>query len=264
LGASLHLDKKVLVLCPWSLGREHTIEKFSKGQLSNVALLPGVTLDFRMTRLSPDVWDNYYDLMLADFGLVLLGAEAEREGYDGVVIETIGDGGLEELRSLLDIPVVGSGQAAHLTAMQLGRRFSILVVWEGFKLIHERTLRRYGWSDRCASIRALDMKPGEPDFTDMFGGREERFYPALAALARRCIDEDGADVIVLGSTTMYAAYRYLREMLEVPVIEPAAAAYKAMDGLLALQLTHSRRAYAPATAPLDDIRRAMGAAAARW
>ena len=252
------------MLCPWAPGREEMIEKFSAGQLSNVELLPDVTLDFRMAKLAPDVWDNYYDLMLADLGLVMLGANAESEGYDAVVIETIGDGGLEELRSLLAIPVVGAGQASHLLAMQLRRTFSILVVWDGFKLIHQRTLRRYGWSDRCASIRALDMKPGEPDFADMFGGREDRFYPALAELAQQCVDEDGADVIVLGSTTMYAAYRYLREALDVPVVEPAAASYKAVESLLALGLTHSRHAYASVTAPLSEALQAMSDAGARW
>jgi Asp/Glu/hydantoin racemase len=256
--------RRVLVLCPWAPGREQTIEKFSAGQLSNVELLPGVTLDFRLTRVAPDVWDNHYDLLLADLGLVLLGAEAESDGYDAVVIETIGDGGLDELRSLLRIPVVGAGQAAHLLAMQLGRTFSILVVWDGFELIHQRTLRRYGWADRCASIRALDMKPGEPDFADMFGGREDRFYPALAELAQQCVDEDGADVIVLGSTTMYAAYRYLRDALDVPVIEPAAASYKAAEALLALGLSHSRRAYPPVTSPLGETLQAMHEAGARW
>jgi Asp/Glu/hydantoin racemase len=254
----------VLVLCPWAPGREATIGRFSAGQLANVRLLPDVEFDFRMAKLAPDVWDNHYDLMLADLGLVMLGARAQEEGYDAVVIETIGDGGLAELRALLDIPVVGAGQAAHLLALALGRRFSILVVWEGFKLIHERTLRAYGWEDRCASIRALDMKPGEPDFADMFGGREDRFYPALAALARRCVDEDGADVVVLGSTTMYAAYGYLRDAVDVPVVEPAAASYKAVEGLLALGLTHSRRAYPPATAPLAEILQAMATAGARW
>jgi allantoin racemase len=256
--------RRVLVVCPWSPGRERTVAKFAEGQLANVRLGPGISFEFRMAKLSPDVWDNYHDLMLADVGALEAGLDAQREGYDAVVVETIGDSGVEQLRAVLDIPVVGAGQASHLAAMMLGRRFSVIVVWEGFRLIHERTLRNYGWEDRCASIRCLDMKPGEPDFADMFGGREERFYPALAELAELCVAEDGADTIVLGSTTMYAAYPYLRDRLPVPVVEPAAASYKAAESLLALGLTQSRAAYAPATSPLADVLHPMFETGRRW
>lgn len=255
---------RVLVLCPWVPGRQEVIETVSSGQLAGASFSPTVAFDFRLAKFSPDDWDNYHDLMLADLSLLELGLDAERDGYDAVVIETIGDGGLEQLRAVLDIPVIGAGQASHLMAMALGRRFSILVVWEGFSLIHERTLRTYGWADRCASIRCLDMQRGEPDFTDMFGGREERFYPALLELAEHCITHDGADTIILGSTTMYKAHAYLRERLSVPVIEPAAVAYKAAETMLALGLTHSRAAYRRAAMPYADVVHGMLDSARMW
>jgi allantoin racemase len=255
---------RILVVCPWSPGREAIIDRFSTAQLDGGRWLPDVTFDFRMTKTAPDLWDNHHDLLLADLALVEPALEAQEEGYDAVVLESIGDGGLDELRAVLDIPVVSAGQAAHLLALQLGRRFSVLHIWEGLELIHRRALRMHGWEDRCASIRWLEMTAAELNFADMFGPRRDHVCAALAELGTRCIEEDGADVLLLGSTTLYPAFGYLRDRMPVPVIEPAVAAYKAAESLVALGLTHSRAAYRPATVPLKEMVHAMVDAGRRW
>ena len=71
-------------------------------------------------------------------------------------------------------------------------------------------------------------------------------------------------MLMLGSTTFYAAYPYLRERMPVPVIEPARVSYKAAESLVALGLTHSRAAYRPATVPLREMVHAMAEAGRRW
>ena len=53
----------------------------------------------------------------------------------------------------------------------------------------------------------------------------------------------GADVIVLGSTTMHQAHAYLAEHLPVPVLNPGLIAYKMCEVLLDLGLCHSKIAY---------------------
>ena len=57
-------------------------------------------------------------------------------------------------------------------------------------------------------------------------GKEDKIFPALVKLAQRCIEEDRAEVIVLGSTTMHQAHAYLAERLPVPVINPGPLSYK--------------------------------------
>jgi hypothetical protein len=39
---------------------------------------------------------------------------------------------MNALRSVLDIPMIGAGQASYLMALHLGSRFSILQQWEPF------------------------------------------------------------------------------------------------------------------------------------
>lgn len=235
--------RNILVICPLVTGRTERLDIIKAEQLAGAEFPPELEFTFRACRLSAPVWDNFYDFALSDMATLEAGLDAQKEGFAAVCIETITDAGLEPLRSALDIPVIAAGQASYLTALHLGRKFSVLVVWEGFRLAHERSLRLHGLLDHCASIRDLGMRPEEVNFANMFGGREEEYYERMAEAGARAIREDGADVIVLGSTTMYKARRYLSKRLPVPVVDPATALYKHAEALLALGLTHSRTAY---------------------
>lgn len=249
--------KRVLVLCPLTQGRADIIDTIKSGQLAGAEFADGIEFEFRMCRMSAPVWDNYFDFALSDLATIEVGLSAERDGFDAVCIETITDGGLEALRSALRIPVLSAGQAAYHTALLLGRRFSVIVVWEGFRLAHERTLRLHGLSDRCASIRDLGFKPGDVDFANMFGDREEEYFALMVEVAKQAIEQDGADSIVLGSTTMYKARQYLASHLPVPVIDPGTALYKQAETILALRLTHSPAAYPRAGVRKADVVHAM-------
>ena len=65
-----------------------------------------------------------------------------------------------------------------------------------------------GLTWRCASIRSIGV---EPSNQSLLQGKEDEVFPLLLQAAQRCIDEDGADVILLGSTTMHQAHAYLRD-----------------------------------------------------
>ena len=55
--------------------------------------------------------------------------------------------------------------------------------------------------------------------------------------------EDGADVIVLGSTTMHQSAGWLAKNLPIPVINPGLVAYKQAELLIQLGLSHSKKAF---------------------
>ena len=72
---------------------------------------------------------------------------------------------------------------------------------------------------------------------------EEVIFEKLKAEADKAIHEDGADVIVLGSTTMHQSAAYLKENLDIPLINPGLIAYKFLEVLMELDLTHSKKAF---------------------
>ena len=184
--------------------------------------------------------DSYYDMALMEKAVIEAGIRAEEEGFDAVCINTVSDSGLAALRSRLSIPVLAPGLAAFHTACMLGQRFSVLTMWSRWYPLYRKTLKEYGLEARLASIRSIDVRP---DTEALLQGKEEVVFGKLLAAARLAIEEDGADVIVLGSTTMHQAHAYLAEHLPVPVLNPGVIAYKQCELLLDLGLSHSKAAY---------------------
>jgi len=230
--------KKVLVLVPFPMSDEN--RALRAAQTAAVQLGPDIWFDYRSTRAAPRNYISASDLALAEIGMLDAGLEAEADGYDAVCIDTVSDSGMAALRSELSIPVIGPGRAAMLTAMMLGDRFSILTMWSHWRHLYDKTIKDLGIGHACASIRAIEIAP---DNQGLMGGKEDEIFPALEAMARRCIDEDGAQVIVLGSTTMHESHAYLAARLPVPVINPGPLSYKLAETLLATGLSHSRAAY---------------------
>src|SRR5690606_31386427 len=155
-----------------------------------------------------------YDVLLMDFSVVEAGLRAQEEGYSAVCIDTVSDSGLAALRSRLDIPVVAPGMSAFHMACMLGKKFSIITMWDEWFPLYEKTLTEYQLWPRVSSLRSIKTRP---DLQELLAGKEDVVFAKLEEQARLAIEEDGADVIVLGSTTMHQSHAYLSERLPVPV-----------------------------------------------
>jgi allantoin racemase len=77
-------------------------------------------------------------------------------------------------------------------------------------------------------------------------------FQTLTAEAQKAIDEDGADVILLGSTTMHQAGDYMAKHLAAPVINPGPVSIKLAETFVQLGLSHSKVAFPPPSEIVDD------------
>jgi allantoin racemase len=206
------------------------------------ALAPDTEVDCIPVRNSfdahaPRPGASYYESALLDMYITEAGIRAEDEGYDAVVMDTVSDSGMYALRSRLSIPVVGPGLVSYAIAVILGKRFSVITYSEQHKFLYEKTLKLYHFGNKCSSIRAADITP---DFEDLFGKDPDAESRVLTAEAEKAIVEDGADVILLGSTTMYQAADYMTARLQAPVVNPGPVAIKITESLVQLGLSHSK------------------------
>jgi allantoin racemase len=160
---------------------------------------------------------------------------------------------------VLDIPVVSPGKASMLFALSLGSKFSVLAQWPPALVRYKKALAEYGLAQHCASVRSFDVPP---DFDSLMDGKQEKVFPKMLEVCMRCVNEDGADVICLGSTTMHQAATWLAERLPVPLVNPGPLTYKLVESLLALKLTHSRACYPKPQVPKLAMLHAMLDAAA--
>jgi allantoin racemase len=209
---------------------------------------PDVEIEFVPVRNSCFMLDSYYESIIFDAYIAEAGLSAEEDGYDAVVMDTVSDSGLQVLRSRLNIPVIGPGQVAFHLAGILGQRFSVVTMWDKWLFFYKKLFREYGLQEIVASVRSVNIPP---DVEALLEGKEDEVFAKLTDAGMKAIEEDGADVIVLGSTTMHQAAGHMAEHLPCPVINPGPAAVKIAETIVELGLTHSKVAF-PTPGTLQD------------
>jgi allantoin racemase len=235
---------KILVIVPFPLD-EHNLSQ-RRDQLKGVRLSPDTTVDYRPVRVAPSNYVSGHDAVIAEISMMEAGMQAEQQGYDAVCIDTMSDTGVAALRSVLRIPVIGPGRHAMLAALMLGRRFSILTMWDAWRPLYSKTIADLGLSWHCASVRAANIAP---DNRNLLSGKEDVVFPRLAEVGMACMTEDGADVLILGSTTMHDAHAYLSQSLPIPVINPGPLSYALALAAIRTGSMHSKETYPPQPAP---------------
>ena len=250
--------QRVLVIVPFAMSPENLALR--EEQLEGLQFGPGIRFEYRAVRAGPVNYASHHDFALADVANFEAGCRAQDEGFDAVCIDTMSDSGVAALRSVLDIPVFGPGKASMLMALTLGDRFSILTMASRWKPLYKKALDELGLHHKCASVRAIEVPP---DNQGLLSGKEEAIFPLLEAAARQAIEQDGADVLILGSTTMHQSHAWLSARLPVPIINPGPLSYKLAEAALGLGLSHSRTAYpAPMHSRLPMLEAMLDAAVA--
>lgn len=251
--------KKILVIVPFPMSEENLQSR--RDQLNAISLSGAFSYTFRPVRAAPRNYISAADMALADLSVLEAGLDAEKEGFAAVCIDTMSDSGLAALRSVLSIPVIGPGQTSMLAALAMGKRFSIVTMWKKWRHLYDKTVDDLGIRPALASIRSIDVAP---DNQALLGGKENEIFPLLEAAAKAAIEEDGAEVIILGSTTMHQSHAYLADCLDVPVINPGPLTYLQAETMVRSGLVHSRKAYPTSPVPRDDMIKAMLSAAAKF
>lgn len=249
------MQKKVLVVVPFAMSADNLALR--RQQLQGLQFGDGIAFDYRAVKAGPANYSSHHDFALADVSIFEAGCRADQEGYAAVCIDTMSDSGVAALRSVLDIPVFGPGKVSMLTALMLGDRFSILTMASRWKPLYKKALDELGMHHKCASVRAIEVPP---DNQALLSGKEDEVFPLLEEAARKAVELDGADVLILGSTTMHQAHAWLQQRLPVPIINPGPLSYKMAEAALALGHSHSRTAYPKPMHDRRDMLQAMLAA----
>src|SRR3954469_7852440 len=127
--------------------------------------------------------------------LIKNAVEAERQGYSAMVINHFQDAGLAEVKSVVDIPVIGLGETTLLHSCMLGRKLGLITINPVFIPWHEDQVIRYGLQSRVVGVRAVQATVA--DFIDAFASEDakRKLAPKWERECRILLDA-GADVIV--------------------------------------------------------------------
>ncbi|MGQ9616013.1 MAG: aspartate/glutamate racemase family protein [Spirochaetota bacterium] len=144
--------------------------------------------------------------------------------YDGIVIGCFYDVGLREAREVSRRAIVTAPCESSLVfASHLGNSFSILVGRRKWIPKMRENVYTYGYGHRLASMRPLGM--GVYDFqTD-----REKTAKTMMEQGAKAIEEDGAEVLILGCTIEFGFHEKMQKAHGVPVIDAVLAPFKLVE-----------------------------------
>jgi allantoin racemase len=198
---------------------------------------PGVTVEARRNPNGPASIESMWEEYLSVPGLLELVPELEREGFDAVVPGCFGDPGIDAIRELVAIPVLGPGATSMLVAANLGHRFSIVTVLENVVRPLENLARLTGMEAKLASVRQIGIPVLE------LNSDPEATFARLLEVCREVIERDRADVLVLGCGTLSFRSAEAQEALGVPVVNPLQVTLRMAELLVSAGLSHSKRSH---------------------
>ena len=217
------------------------------------AVAPDTTVD--MHGMNPRTYRTEYpghDIQHAYFQTLhsqqfVLGAiEAEEQGYDAFALMTLPEPSLQDIRSLVEIPVVGYGESAMLAASMLGERAGVLLFIRGMAATIDRNVERMGLGSRFVGATDVGFT-----FNDVLAAYKGDAAPLIAKFqdAARTMIGRGADVIIPGEAPLclLLARHGVTEVDGVPVLDAVTATIKMAEMMVGLRrvtgVAPSRRGY---------------------
>ena len=157
--------------------------------------------------------------------------------YNAIVLLGGGDPGFTEAREIgrrYGLPVTACFSAQLHIAAMLGNRFSVIDISEAHNMHLCDLVVRYRFQDKCASVRNVNFPlPRPPDYKELpiqlekqkveRGEKSEMLETAITEFVA-AIEEDGAEVLVLGCSGAFWLQPHLQKRLndmgwEIPVLE---------------------------------------------
>jgi allantoin racemase len=191
------------------------------------AASPGVEIRAATARFGALYVENRIEASIASHAV--LDALAEHgTGVDAAIVSAFGDPGLAAARELVDIPVVGVSEAAFLMAWTLGRRYAIVAMTKRLGTWYRECAIEHGLDGRLVSVRALDVP-----VTDITKAKEQ-LRDRLIAECLEAVDQDGAEVVILGGGPIAGLAHEAAGEIPVPTLDGVSCAVRLAEALVGL------------------------------
>jgi allantoin racemase len=175
---------------------------------------------------------SYVDLAICTTETIKI-AWQNRSKFDGIIVAGFSDVGVDAIKEILSIPVLGIAEASYHIASLISHRFTVLTGTTKWTPPKDDYVRALGIETKVASFRSYS----EWDENDSFEVLKER----LLNVARKAMIEDGAEAVILGGGPLVGYGKLLEKELNIPVIDPTIATFKLMESMIALGYSQSKR-----------------------
>jgi allantoin racemase len=136
----------------------------------------------------------------------------------------------------VDIPVVGVLEATVHYAAMIAHRFSIVVVTDSIISTFRDLVTLYGLAPKLASVRPIHYTPPTlyPEVTP-----PQVILDKVIEVSRRCVEEDGAEAIVMGGTLFSSFFTQTYPdpcaPIGAPILDPTIVGFKTAEMMVDLR-----------------------------
>lgn len=192
-------------------------------------LTNGASLVVSNTKNCPENIDYYYSKHLIEEAVFESCIEAEKNGFDAVIVGCCYDPGVRVARELVDIPVIGPLEATMQIAPYYGHDY-VLVTDHHKAIPYLRDMvRLYGEDAHCLSVACIDWWVTEM-IQDTAGVAQDAIQAATEIRQRV-----GAEVAILGCTIISASYEMEvlsgKKARDMAILNPNTASLKIAQAL---------------------------------
>ena len=195
---------------------------------------PGTEIDVASADYGTLYIENRVEAAVAAHAVLDVLAE-HGENCDAAIIAAFGDPGVYAAKEMMPVPVVGVSEAAFLFAYTQGKRYSIICLTERLRTWYMECAEEHGLHGRLASARALTVPV--PDITTA----KQDLVAELTEQCRLAVEEDGAEVVILGGGPTAGLAREIADRVPVPLLDPIGCAVKLAESLVSLELRTPQR-----------------------
>lgn len=219
---------RILLINPNST--ESMTEKAAKA--ASLVARPDTEIVPVTSKNGPPSIEGFLDVAMCQSELV---KEAlNHKDVDAVIVGCFDDTGLDALRCVFDVPVIGIGEAAYHAASLVSHRFSVVTTLSRSVAGISDNLNNYGLAARCAKVRATDipvlkLEENDPESINL-----------IRAEIAAALNEDKAEAIVLGCAGMADLMAQLSKEFNIPVIDGVACAVGFAEGLVSAGIKTSK------------------------
>lgn len=172
------------------------------------------------TEGAPPFIDTFTDRAQAASGMLEIVRKYEKE-VDGFVIACHCDPNLDAIKEMTSKVVVGIGEASMKMATMIGNSFSVVCTGKESVQIKRMMVQKYQLTKTLASIRYPHQ------IMEQASVEEKLMQAAIEA-----VQEDDAQVIVLGVTGFQGLSKKIKEQVKVPVLDGLECALILASGMI--------------------------------
>ena len=172
----------------------------------------------------PAALNSSGDILSSAAAIYRQGKDTSRDDFDAILIDCVFDPAVAELQEATGLPVFGPTRTTLPLISLVAGDFSIIARSQRQCELLAELVTREGFGDQLRSVRALDISYEEAK-------QEAVFQRVMLARLATAVNEDNAQAIMFGSTTMALTDEMRAVAQGVPLFMPGMVALRLMEQL---------------------------------